>query len=88
MILTHMSVGYADHPLKGHVPSSEETTVLAKGCFVGAGAIILPGVTVGECACVAAGSVVTRNVPPWTLVSGVRAKIIRSIGRPARDRNP
>jgi len=45
---------------------------------IGAGAIILPGVTIGEEAFVAAGAVVTMDVPPYTVVGGVPAKIIAS----------
>ncbi len=53
--------------------------VLENGCWIGAGATILPGVTVGRGAVVAAGSVVTKDVPPNTLVGGVPAKPIRSL---------
>lgn len=45
--------------------------------FIGAGAIILPGVTIGEGAVVGAGSVVTRSVPPGTTVAGNPARPIR-----------
>lgn len=50
--------------------------ILKHKCYIGAGAIILPGVTVGEGAIVAAGAVVTKDVPPWTLVGGVPARVI------------
>lgn len=50
--------------------------------FVGARAIILPGVTVGRGAVVAAGAVVTRNVKPFIIVGGVPA---RPIGQRTRD---
>jgi acetyltransferase-like isoleucine patch superfamily enzyme len=53
---------------------------LRRACRVGGGARILPGVEVGEEAFVAAGSVVTRNVPARTLVMGVPAKRVRDIG--------
>lgn len=53
---------------------------LARGCYVGAGALLLPGVTVGERAVVAAGAVVTRDVPPATVVAGVPARVVKSIG--------
>ena len=44
------------------------------GCRIGAGAVLLPGVSVGEEAFVAAGAVVTRDVPARTLVMGVPAR--------------
>lgn len=51
---------------------------LCRGCFVGAGAIILPGVSIGEKAVVAAGAVVHRDVPAGATVGGVPAKIIKT----------
>ena len=47
-------------------------------CWIGGGAILLGGVTIGRGAMVAAGSVVTKSVPPRTLVGGNPARIIRS----------
>ncbi|KPF61850.1 hypothetical protein IP88_15335 [alpha proteobacterium AAP81b] len=47
--------------------------------WIGAGAIILGGVTVGRGATVGAGAVVTRDVPPYTVVVGVPAKVIREL---------
>jgi acetyltransferase-like isoleucine patch superfamily enzyme len=46
---------------------------------VGAGATILPGVEIGEGALVGAGAVVTRSVPPWTIVTGVPARLLRPV---------
>jgi maltose O-acetyltransferase len=53
--------------------------VLEDGCWIGAGATILPGVTVGRGAVVAAGAVVTKSVAPNTLVGGVPAKWIKTL---------
>ena len=47
--------------------------------WIGFNTIILKGVTIGEGAVVGAGSVVTKNVPPWTIVAGNPARIIREI---------
>jgi len=49
---------------------------LDRGCWIGAYAIILGGVTIGEQAVVAAGSVVTKDVPPNAIVAGIPARII------------
>lgn len=50
-------------------------TVLKKGCSIGANSTIVCGVTVGEYALVGAGSVVTKDVPPYSLVYGVPATV-------------
>ena len=47
--------------------------------WIGANAVILPGVTIGEHCVVAAGAVVTKDVPPHSLVAGVPAKVINKI---------
>jgi len=52
---------------------------LKKGSFLGVNAIILPDVTIGECAVVAAGAVVTRDVPDYAVVAGNPAGIIGDI---------
>ena len=80
-VLTHTNVGYSDHPLQRYFPKSSKRVIFRSGCVVGAGSIILPGVTVGQESFVAAGSVVTKNVPPHSLVAGVPAKIIRRINK-------
>lgn len=49
--------------------------ILRKGATIGANSTVLPGIEIGEGAFVAAGSVVTKNVPPWTLAIGIPAKI-------------
>src|SRR5271157_1117053 len=56
-----------------------EKTVIKKGASIGSGATILSNVTVGENAIVGAGSVVTKDVPPNSIVAGNPAKILRQI---------
>lgn len=53
--------------------------VIKRNAWIGAGAIILPGVTVGENSVVAAGTVVSKDVPANTLVGGIPAKVIKTI---------
>ena len=48
--------------------------------WIGANATLLPGVSVGEGAIVAAGAVVTKDVPPGAIVGGVPARFIRNVG--------
>jgi acetyltransferase-like isoleucine patch superfamily enzyme len=54
--------------------------VLRRACRVGGGAVLVPGVEVGEEAYVAAGAVVTRDVPPRGVAMGVPARVIREVG--------
>lgn len=53
--------------------------VLKRNCWIGAGSVILPGVTVGENSIVGAGSVVTKDVPDNTVVAGNPAKFIKHL---------
>ena len=79
LVLTHMNVGYADHPLQTHFPAMAAPVSVGRGSFVGAGVTILAGVTIGAGSFVAAGSVVSESVPPRTLVAGVPARRVREI---------
>jgi acetyltransferase-like isoleucine patch superfamily enzyme len=83
MIGPNVSIITSGHPIE---PSQRRAFVIAKpivierNVWIAAGATIIGGVTVGENSVVAAGSVVTRDVPPGTLVGGNPARVIRSIG--------
>lgn len=54
-----------------------QRTIVGSDVWIGANAIILPGVNVGDGAIIAAGSVVSRDVPPYAIVGGIPARIIR-----------
>jgi acetyltransferase-like isoleucine patch superfamily enzyme len=56
-----------------------ESVVISNHVWIGANSVVLKGVTIGEGAIVGAGSVVTKDVPPYTIVAGNPAKIIREI---------
>lgn len=69
----YMKLGYTIKPI-----------VLKKGCLIGMESFVLPGVTVGEGAIVGAGSLVTKDIPAWTIATGRPAKVVKEIPR----RNP
>jgi acetyltransferase-like isoleucine patch superfamily enzyme len=64
------------------VPLSEQSVVpgpvtVERDCWLGAGVVVIPGVTVGQGSVVGAGSVVTRDLPPYSIAVGAPAKVIR-----------
>ncbi|TVR83061.1 MAG: acyltransferase [Chitinophagaceae bacterium] len=61
------------------IPPVEGKIELKNDCWLGAGVFVMPNVTVGEMAVVATGSVVTKNVSPYTVVAGVPAKVIKTL---------
>lgn len=67
-----------DGTLKGETDWKVEFTVVRKGASIGSGSTILSNVTIGENSIIGAGSTVTRDVPPNTIVAGNPAKILRS----------
>ena len=69
----YMQLGYTIKPI-----------VLKKGCLIGMESFVMPGVTVGEGAIVGAGSMVTKDIPAWTVAVGRPAKVVRQI--PERER--
>lgn len=79
IVLTHMNIGYNDHPLQKFFPPKSSPVNFKNGSVIGAGAIILPGLTIGTNSFVGAGSVVTKDVPNNCLFAGNPAKFIRKI---------
>lgn len=58
---------------------STRAVIIADDVWIGANAVVLPGVTVGSHSVIAAGAVVTRSVPPCSVVAGVPAKVIKEL---------
>jgi len=69
--------------LNGKLQTDEDwkviPTFVKKGASIGSSATILAGVTIGENAIVGAGAVVTNNVPPYSIVAGNPARVLRNI---------
>ena len=59
-----------------------QKVLLKRGAWVGVGAIVLPGVTIEEGAIVAAGAVVSQNVPAFTIVAGNPARAVKKLEGP------
>lgn len=66
-------------------PQNYPTTTICKKASIGGGAVILPGIIIGESAMVGAGAVVTKDVPPSTIVVGNPA---RPVGKVKTDNDP
>ena len=64
----YMKLGYVVKPI-----------VLKKGCLVGMESFVMPGVTIGEGAIVGAGSLVTKDIPAWSIAAGRPAKVLKEI---------
>lgn len=74
----------SNHGIEGRVPITQQPWVSKKGkisigdnVWIGANSVILPDITIGEGAVVAAGAIVTKDVPPFAIVAGNPAKIIK-----------
>jgi acetyltransferase-like isoleucine patch superfamily enzyme len=87
IIMTHIK---PPHYLRDHelVPTVLKPVFLSDHSFIGVNAVILPGVTVGKAAVVASGAVVTSDVPPFTMVAGNPAKVIKRFTPPPLEHQP
>jgi acetyltransferase-like isoleucine patch superfamily enzyme len=81
LIAAHVTITTREHPVE--LPRWGVTTdapiVIEDDVWIGAGAVVLPGVTIGRGAVVAAGAVVTAPVEPYTVVAGVPARPIKTV---------
>lgn len=77
---THRLDWFSDYPFLDKIVEEYQTkgdTIIADGVWIGMRSIILPGVKIGEGAVIATGSVVTKDVEPYTIVGGNPAKAIK-----------
>jgi acetyltransferase-like isoleucine patch superfamily enzyme len=71
-------------PRSKRYPPRYETLILRRGCSIGAAAVLLPGIEIGEYAMIGAGAVVTRSVPAHALVVGNPARVVGAVCRCGR----
>lgn len=62
-----------------HLGQVQKRVRIERNAVISAGAIILPGVTVGECAIVREGTVIDKDVPPFSVVIGVPARVVETL---------
>ena len=74
-ILSH---DHSQHKM-GKGTAEKTRTTIGNGVVIGMNAIILPGVTVGDHSIVAAGAIVTKDVPPGSLVAGYAARVVKTL---------
>ena len=79
-VVVHDDARRMDRVEPGQLQGTVAPVILRRGCYLGACSVILPGITVGERSVVAAGAVVTRDVPAGKIVAGVPARVIRDVG--------
>ncbi|HOO51269.1 MAG TPA: sugar O-acetyltransferase [Alphaproteobacteria bacterium] len=63
-----------DHPLQFNVP-----VIIEENVWIGAGVVVLPGVTIGENSVIGAGAIVTKNIPPNVVAAGNPCRVLREI---------
>ncbi len=80
-LLTHLDVGHS--AAKTFYPAQTHPVTIGQGAYIGAGAMILAGVTIGARAFVMAGAVAAEDVPADTMVGGVPARVIKKLDYPA-----
>lgn len=81
LLLAHrrdMSVYFKDERYND-LPYKKLPITIKKGACISMGSMIMPGVTIGEGAVVGAYSLVTKDVPAWTVVAGIPAKVVKEI---------
>ena len=85
MIGPNVTIATAGHPIQPELRRKgmqyNMPVHIGNNCWIGAGAIILPGVTIGENTVIGAGSVVTKDIPANVVAVGNPCRILRPIGR-------
>jgi acetyltransferase-like isoleucine patch superfamily enzyme len=86
-IAERVTIVLSSYPNKSRLTTAfgrhQEPVIIEDDAWIGVGAILLPGVTIGEGSAVGAGAVVTRSIPSWSVAVGTPARVIRRIDQSA-----
>lgn len=79
-------VGHFIYPLHlrkilGKDRSTKKGVLLKKGCYIGPRTVIMDGVSIGECAIIAAGSIVTKDIPSYSIAMGSPARVVKTFSK-------
>lgn len=84
MIAPNVTIATAGHPINPELREKayqfNRSIRIGRNCWIGAGAVILPGVTIGDNTVIGAGSVVTKDIPANVVAVGNPCKVLREIG--------
>lgn len=79
-----VSIFAATHPTdvqaRRDFPDYSKEVTIGKDCWIGGNTVILPGVTIGDGTTVGAGSVVTKDIPSFSIAVGSPARVIKTVG--------
>ncbi|MBR7023358.1 MAG: hypothetical protein IKI09_07810 [Bacteroidales bacterium] len=78
-VIIILNSGANSSKIRSKIPEKEPFVVIESDAWIGAGAIIMPGITIGEGSVVGAGAVVTKNVEPFTVVVGNPARPLKKV---------
>lgn len=79
LIITHLNVGFSDHPLQKHFPRFHKPVIISDGVFVGPYCVVHSGITIDEKSYIIPQTMVARDVPANVVYGGIPGKIIRKI---------
>lgn len=85
----HVTLATAGHPiipsLRVHGVQHNQPIRIGENCWIGAGVVVLPGITIGDNTVIGAGSVVTKDIPANVVAMGNPCKVYREIGEKDRE---
>ena len=89
MFAPHVTLATAGHPilpeLREKIYQFNAPIHIGRNCWLGAGVVVLPGITIGDNSVIGAGSIVTKDIPPNVVAYGNPCKVIREIGEKDRE---